>query len=560
MKSPLNGLLILAAANLLLAQSPTDRSSANQTNLSPTIVSSSSPTTLLAEANTAYLKGDFDAAIQKYQSVLQGNANRGDAYAGLTRVYLKKKDVEQANKTIQEGLQNADSPPVHVALGEVYFRQGKIAEAEKEWVQVLNSGHAEARAYLGIALVSSVIAMHKRAKAMIEKAYELDSKDPEIQGFWMGSQKMADRIKFLQGYLSHETNDDARTRSYMQYHLDYLLARQKTPRGKCRLVSGTKSTETKLVRLMLNPTLLRGYGVEVMLNGQKTKLMLDTGASGLLVRNKLAEKAGLTRIADLPVAGIGDKGDRSGYIAWANSIRIGELEFQNCPVRVLEKGSVADEDGLIGADVFDDFLVDMDFPKETLKLSELPKRPGDTSSATTLVTENDDDDDAGGEAGDKADSAKQAPAASQGPFDRYIAPEMQSFTRFFRFGHLLLIPTKVGNTPAKLFLLDTGAFDNTISPAAAREVTKVEKDSRVTVKGISGSVKQVYSTGSVTLQFGRLKQGHTDMVSLDFTNLSDTAGTEISGTLGFAMLILLDIKIDYRDGLVDFAYTPQPGR
>ena len=33
------------------------------------------------------------------------------------------------------------------------------------------------------------------------------------------------------------------------------------------------------------------------------------------------------------------------------------------------------------------------------------------------------------------------------------------------------------------------------------------------------------------------------------------AGTEISGTLGFALLRLLKIKIDYRDGLVDFDYN-----
>jgi hypothetical protein len=36
--------------------------------------------------------------------------------------------------------------------------------------------------------------------------------------------------------------------------------------------------------------------------------------------------------------------------------------------------------------------------------------------------------------------------------------------------------------------------------------------------------------------------------------ISDGAGTEISGTLGFAMLRFLDLKIDYRDDLVSFFY------
>ena len=48
--------------------------------------------------------------------------------------------------------------------------------------------------------------------------------------------------------------------------------------------------------------------------------------------------------------GIGDKGLQSGYTAVADHIRIGELEFQDCVVAVSDKGSVADEDGLIGSD------------------------------------------------------------------------------------------------------------------------------------------------------------------------------------------------------------------
>jgi hypothetical protein len=54
----------------------------------------------------------------------------------------------------------------------------------------------------------------------------------------------------------------------------------------------------------------------------------------------------------------------------------------------------------------------------------------------------------------------------QVPQDRYIAPEMQSYTRIYRFGHDLLIPTSIGKVPNKLFLMDTGAMFNFISPAA----------------------------------------------------------------------------------------------
>jgi hypothetical protein len=137
---------------------------------------------------------------------------------------------------------------------------------------------------------------------------------------------------------------------------------------------------------------------------------------------------------------------------------------------------------------------------------------------------------------------------------------MQSYTRVFRFGHDLLIPTKIGDVPSKLFVIDTGAFNNTISPAAAREVTKVGTDLDTTVRGLSSSVNKVYSADKAVLQFGRLRQENQEIVAFDTTSLSNASGTEISGFLGFAMLRVLDIKIDYRDALVDFSYDPKRWR
>jgi hypothetical protein len=47
------------------------------------------------------------------------------------------------------------------------------------------------------------------------------------------------------------------------------------------------------------------------------------------------------------------------------------------------------------------------------------------------------------------------------------------------------------------------------------------------------------------------------MVTFDLSALSRQTGTEISGFLGFAMLRMLEIRLDYRDGLVDFRYDPK---
>ena len=564
--------LLLSASQSLAQAAPTNSptqvpagavAATETSSAAPAPVSNSvAPPDPLGEAKRLYRKGDFDGAIQKYQQYLLDKPKSPDAYAGLTRVYLKKKDVKQAFETTNHGLQLNDAPALRVALGEVYFRQGKIHEAETEWVNAINSGRQDPRAYLGLARVRWAISMYKGSRTMIEKAHELDPNDPDINRMWSSGLTRDQRIKYLEDYLAGDNNDDAETRAAMQHYLEFLKARGKDKRGACHLVGKTVATETPLVRLLVDPSHLRGYGLTVEVNGEKSKLLLDTGASGIMINRKLAEKSGVTRLSDTDFNGIGDKGPRSGYVALASSLKIGDLEFQNCPVRVMDQRSVVDESGLIGADVFSSFLVDLDFPHEKLYLRELPKRPEQAAPLITLKSDEDDSEPGEEEAKDKqqpaqAATAKPGPPANSGPQDRYIAPDMKSYSPVYRFGHMLLVPTTIGDTSAKLFLLDTGAFNNLISPAAAAEVTKVRGDSDTRVRGVSGSVKNVYRADKAVIQFGHLRQQNEDLVSFDLTHQSDVIGTEVSGILGFAMLRLLEVKIDYRDGLVDFSYDPK---
>lgn len=515
---------------------------------------------LLVEAREYYRKGDLDHSIQKYQQVLQVMPKSPDAYAGLTRVYLKKKNVQQAADTVTKGLQLVDSPVEHVARGEVYFRQGRISEAEDEWINVINSGRQDARAYLGLARVRRALCMYKSSRDIIDKAHELDPSDPEITRWWVGKLSRAEQIKYYEQYLASDTNDDEETRTGLQHYLDYLKARAQDPRGGCHLVSKASTTETQLVPLLTDPTHLRGFGLSVTVNGKKSKLLFDTGASGIVINRNLAERADVTRLSDTEIGGIGNKGNRSGYVGLANSLTIGELEFQNCTVQVIDQRSVTGEDGLIGADVFAAFLVDIDFPNRTLHLGELPKRPGETAAKIALQSESANSSLSGEEPAEKTAELKRAesaPPPKPGPEDRYIAPQMKSYTQLYRFGHQLLVPTSIGEAPVKLFLLDTGSQRNFISPNAAEEVTKVHGDPRTIVRGLSGSVNQVYSADKAVLEFGHLRQENQDLTAIDLTHLSDRTGTEVSGILGFTTLRLIEVKIDYRDGLADFSYDPQ---
>ncbi|MGA7622046.1 MAG: aspartyl protease family protein [Candidatus Acidiferrales bacterium] len=453
----------------------------------------------LAAALALYRIGKFDEAIAAYNAILPtGGSEAAAAYAGLARVYLEKGNTNEAYAVAQKAVAlTPDRAPAIVALGEVYFRQGKLTEAQVAFSKPLRACDLDARAFLGLSRLYTVSLNWKRAITNIDQAYKLDPDDPEIRRHYMGT----------------------------------VSAPGQKPANACRLATNLKSTEAKFEPLSDRPNHVRGYGLNVKVNGISSRLLFDTGASGILIDRKIGDRAGVKSIKDIEIHGFGDTGPTAGFVGHADKIQIGELEFDDCLVQVAAGGSVMDGDGLIGADVFRHFLVDIYMPAHKLKLGELPPYPDEPAGEVSL---------------DSHDS--QQPHRH----DRYLPPGMEDFTPIFEFGHDLLIPTSVNSSSPRLFLIDTGAFDNNLSLAYAKEVTKVSSEYDAEVKGLSGKVKKVYSAQNATIQFANIKQQREDLITTDMTHISDLSGTEVSGVLGFAMLWMLDIKIDYRDGLVKF--------
>jgi predicted aspartyl protease len=333
------------------------------------------------------------------------------------------------------------------------------------------------------------------------------------------------------------------------------------------LAKPVEKTQTDLYPLMVDPVHLRGWGLRVRLNDHVAKLLVDTGASGILIGRRQAEKAGVVRISEDRISGIGDNGAIGGYYGYVDRLKIGELEFHDCVIEVSDKRSIADEeDGLIGADVFDDYIVNLDFREARMRLDPLPKRPDEAAeNGPSLNSEGDDESmetagtDAAGEvksaAAEVVDLRTYVPKHL--PKDRYVPQEMKTWSPVWRFGHDILVPTRVNNLPnTKLFLLDTGAFNNTFATTLARGMGKMGRNEDIEVHGISGKVEKVYRAKDATLEFGHLRQKVEDGVTFDISSISRSTGTEVSGILGFAMLNLLDLKIDYRDNLVGFDYDP----
>ena len=521
----------------------------------------------LATADQLYRAGKFAEAEASYQALLKTDSKLVPAQVGLVRAMLRQQKIDEALDAVNTALAaQPNSAALLAAKGDVQFRLAEMPDAERSYLAAKKLDRKEVHAYLGLARLYRSYSMYRIAYGELQIAHEIAPDDIEVQRAWLSMLPRKERLAALEAYLAGSHPDDEEETKWMMEYLEFLKATADKPIHRCRLVSKVEQTVTKLETVYAaDERRMRGIGLSVKLNDRNVHLLLDTGAGGIVVGRKVAEKAGLTRVSALHYGGIGDKGLQSGYTAVADHIRVGELEFQDCVVAVSSQRSVTDEDGLIGADVFGAYLIDIDLPGMRLKLSPLPKRPEDTVAPTSLNSEGEEQ----ANAEQKEDSVnepnpkdqKSPPPISKParrlPKDRYIAPEMADWTKVFRFGHALLVPTSVNDSKSMLFGLDTGAFSNLLSVRAGRQVSKVSSDDRVRIYGLNGAVEKVYSSEKATLRFGHFQQSNLGIITLDLSTVSRHTGTEVSGFLGFAMLRQLEVELDYRDGLVDFKYDPK---
>jgi len=269
------------------------------------------------------------------------------------------------------------------------------------------------------------------------------------------------------------------------------------------------------------------YGVGLVLrlnNKTNVRLLLDTGASGIAISPKAAIRAGLESLSDSSgeTSGIGDGPARSVYSYLASEVRAGEVTYTNFPISAFRGAASSDYEGLMGADVFQRFLVGIDFQGRVLSLVPRKMTPEEDSGL---------------------------------PADRYGAPE-PGFHRIFRFGNHLAISTAVNKSRLALFLLDSGASTNLIDTEFARSVTGVHRDYDTEIQGVQGKVNKTSRADKVTLSFAGFSQPNTDILSISLEKMSDSFGVAFGGVMGTPTLSFFKLWINYHDGTVKFDYKP----
>jgi Flp pilus assembly protein TadD len=507
-------------------------------------------------AENALLGGRAAEAETLYRDALSKSPHDPALVVGLVHSLLRQQKVADAESAVNTELAAAPtSVPVLTVLGEVQYREGKIAEAAGTADKAYVADRCDARVYLLRSRILRLNSMHAAESKALAFAHQLSPYDPEISSAWSRTIPIGQRIEEQKKFLAaSDAKDEAHDRA--EKYLAFLEAQEKGT--NCSVTSSVASAEIPIIAVMSDekevcdshgrcgtmPKHIQGWGLHVFLNNREASLEVDTGASGLVISRAVAERSGLKTAARTQLWGIGDEGAQGGFVAPVDAIKIGSLEFHNCMVTVTDRKDVLGIDGVIGTDVFSNYLITLDYPVNKMILAPLAQRPNDSANPVSLNTD----------AGDQG-----ASEGKSGPQDRYIDPSMKGYVPFFRVGHEIIIPVALNHKVEHLFMVDTGNFSSSISPEAAREVTKVKGGEPVTIKGLSGTVARVASGDTVVFQFAGIQQQNNSLISYDTSGLTRYAGFEISGFLGSTILNELTMTIDYRDGMIKFDYDIRHG-
>ncbi len=482
-------------------------------------------------ADMALSRREYDAALGLYRGMETESPDASKA--GVIRTLLAQGKVREAEDHAKQW--TAAAPTSGLAMetwGEVLFREGQLPEALRTVLDSQKLSFCNPRAYLVAGRVEGLAGNHATAARQFKVAHLLAPNDLDIDQEFTSTLPRSQQIEHAHAVTKEEGLLNVRQRKELIETLDHTKDYSK---DDCKLLQPVASAEMHMEEILEDSNHRQSFGLYVKFDGKQRTLEIDSGASGILLSREAAARMGLVRGEVVYSGGVGDQGSAESFVAHVPSIRIGDMEFQNCPITVLSKHDELGVDGLIGTDFFRKYLVTLDFYDRKLRLTPLPPRPGETG-----------------------ESAAQMDDPEKPVFrDQDIPPVMQTWTKVWRIGHEMFVPVAINKTKEKLFLVDTGASLMAVSTGAAHEFTKVHGDPLQEIVGVSGEVAKTYITEDFLVTVARIRLHVQSMESFEMSSLARANGFDTAGFLGAPVLNRMTLQIDYRDNLVNFDYDPK---
>lgn len=457
-------------------------------------------------ADKAYNDGDYATAEQLYTQALAQDPTNTMLGAALVRTLLHEQKQAEAAQRVQAMLaSNPRSAAALTAKADVELRQGLPWQAMQSLHQAQEADPCDARLHLIRSRALRIDSMYASERAELQKAYDIDPTDPDIQNAWHSIVSSAEEIEGTEQWLAAMTDLDAATRQKAEQTVHDLLPLLSENSQTCKVLPSTPAATLALLPSKQDGKTIDAFRIDVQLPKTAVKLVVDSAASGLYITRALAEENGLHP---------GD-GDPQGTVR-VESVHVGPLEFRNCLVGVSDTPFPDKGDGFIGTDLFSSYLIEIDPRAERMTLAPLP-------ALRSVV-----------------------------PGDRPTLRELAAFTPVYHRRQYLLVPVTLNNKVRELFVLDTGMRFSTMTPEIAHAISNMKVNFTNTLQTVAGPAAQIYRD-SFDFQFANLALNHQNhILEFDPAAINHNAGFEVGGLLGFDMLHLFTLTLDYRDGLVAF--------
>jgi tetratricopeptide (TPR) repeat protein len=442
--------------------------------------------------------GDYAGAAQAYAEILDGSQHNGAAISGRIRALLLQDLWQQALEEAREHYAMVPDDPICVAsLGEALFRAGLPDEAKTLLESLVSESTPTSRALMTLARLNSAAGNSKEATNLMDQAVALSPTDREL--LLHASSVAADRpeaIRRLEQFLELSEGADPDRVTAAKETLEMLreLGDQKLWVRKTH----PERLELPLRRVFNASRRQLGYVVEVRFGaaGKPVRLLLDTGASGLHITERVARKNGFKPLARTTLFGGGNDQRHATRRGIFTSFAVGDLEFTNAlaSMNPNEFEPTGRFHGLLGISVFDGYRVTLDLKKQRLVLEPPPT-----------------DDDG---------------------------------SRYWMFNGQMLV--RAGSTHGQngLFLFDTGAGTTLLDTGFVERVPRASLDGTANVRAFGGAVQGAQVARGVQITYQDLNSKKTELRAIDLSLRSRLGGVQISGFLGLDLIKTSRIIID----------------
>jgi len=408
---------------------------------------------------------------------------------------LLKDQVAEAEAQLNKEARTAGT----IALrGEIEYRKGSLDQAGSLYQQALKMDPKTARAHFGLGKLAMAKLKDKEAVQEIARAIELEPSEPLYRLYaseaYALQKNYVEQMKQLQEYIRMNPNDPDRL-AEAKAGYDVLRALGAKDIG---VVVAPQNPAPIRFRKSLNLIF-----TSVMINGKGPyEFAIDTGASQVVLSEKVAGQLGLKPLTSTVMHGVGGGGKIDTKLYSVDEVSIGDVKIKKVPVGTFNDPLVTQlADGILGTALLSDFILTVNYPASQLELARkrVPNAPGEAVPA-------------------------------------------------WFFSNLLLIPLDINGKHGN-FVVDTGAVTTVLSHSMAANlgITVNTPGAKVDLglSGVGGFEGVVLKVPNVTMKTAKNSEVFPQVVSIELKEISKMIGTEIAGVVGFDFLEDYKVTLDY---------------